>query len=76
MTDSSKDGSGWWKQTVHPRASGILQLKTVFLRPSQVVRRGPKLYRPPVRWSLALLLFGVALGAAAVIHRGRLEGRF
>jgi len=76
MTEPTKDDSGWWKRTVQPRASGIFQLKTVFLRHSQVVRRGRRLYRPPVAWSLGLLFVGVALGAAAVIHRGRLEERF
>jgi hypothetical protein len=76
MTDPTNNDSGWWKRTVNPRASGILQLKTVFLRPSQVVRRPPKLFRPPLAWSLGLLLFGVALGTAAFAHRRHLDERF
>jgi hypothetical protein len=75
MTDP-KDDDGWWKRTVSPRASGIFQLKTVFLRPSQVVRRPPKLWRPPVGLSLGLLLLGVALGAAATVQRRHLDARF
>ncbi len=75
MTDPTDD-SGWWKRTVSQRASGIFQLKTVFLRPSQVVRRPPKLWRPPVGLSLGLLLLGVALGAAATVQRRHLDARF
>jgi len=78
MTDSSQrqTSSGFWKRKVSERASGIFQLKTVFLRHSQVVRRRPKLWRPPVGLSLGLLLVGVALGAASTIHRRHLDARF
>jgi hypothetical protein len=68
--------TGWWKRKIEPRASGIFQVKTVFLRHSQIVRRPPKLYRPPIAASLGLLLFGVALAAAATIHRRNLDTRF
>jgi hypothetical protein len=75
MTEPTKDDHGWWKRPVAPRASGIFQLRTVFWRPSQVVRRPPKLYRPPLAFGLGLLLFGVALGAAAIVHRRHLDAR-
>ncbi|MGE5277426.1 MAG: L,D-transpeptidase [Acidobacteriota bacterium] len=76
MTDENKSDARWWRRTVGPRASGIFQVKTVFLRPSQVVRRPRKLWRPPFAWILWLLLFGVALAATAMVHRRHLDLRF
>lgn len=76
MTDPTKNEPRWWKRTIGPRASGIFQVRTVFLRPSQIVRRLRKLWRPPIAWILWLLLFGVALAAAAIVHRRHLDARF
>jgi hypothetical protein len=77
MTDPpSNDRKAWWKRTVKPGASGIFQKRTLFLRHSQVFRRPPKAYRPPISWSLGLLLFGVILGAAATVQRRQLDARF
>jgi len=66
----------WWKRTVKPGLSGIFRLRTSYLRRSQVLRVAPKPFRPPVSLSLFLLLVGVALGAAATVHRGQLDTRF
>jgi hypothetical protein len=77
MTDPTKnDSKTWWRRTVKPGASGIFQMRTAFLRRSQVMRRPPKAYRPPLSWSLGLVLFGVALAAAAMVHRRHLDARF
>jgi hypothetical protein len=76
MTDPTNKDDSWWKRTVGPRASGIFQVRTAVLRRSEVVRRPPKLFRPPLAFSLGLLLFGVALGAAAILHRRSLDARF
>jgi hypothetical protein len=66
----------WWRKTVDPRASGIFALRTGFLRISRAIKRPPKLFRPPLRWNLALLLCGVVLGAGAMVHRRHLDARF
>jgi hypothetical protein len=76
MNDSNSDNASWWKRTIEPRASGILQVRTDVMRRSQVVRRPPKLYRPPLAWNLGFLLFGVALAAAAMLHRRHIDARF
>jgi hypothetical protein len=77
VTDPThNDRKPWWKRTVKAGASGIFQKRTMFLRHSQVFRRPPKAYRPPLSWSLGLLLFGVALAAAAMVHRRHLDARF
>jgi hypothetical protein len=76
MTEPLDKNSSWWKRTVGPRASGILQVRTAILPREAALRRSSKLYRPPVAFSLCLLLFGVALGAAAIIHRQHLDSRF
>jgi hypothetical protein len=66
----------WWKRTVGPRASGIFARRTGFLPAAEAVRRWPKLPRPPLTLNLALLLCGVVLGAAAMLHRRSLDARF
>ena len=76
MTASRKGVSGWWKRTIEPRASGIFQIRTLFLQRSQILRRPPKLYRPPLAWTLGLLLLGVALAAVAFVHRRQIDARF
>jgi hypothetical protein len=76
VTEPPRRVTDWWKRKIEPRASGIFQVKTAYLRRSQAVRRPGKLYRPPLSLSLSLLLFGVALGAAAMIHRRHLDARF
>jgi hypothetical protein len=76
MPEPARGVSGWWKRTIQPRASGIFQVKTLFLSRSQVVRRPPKLYRPSLTFNLALLLLGVALFAVASVHRRHLDSRF
>ncbi len=76
MTEPPRRITDWWKRKIEPRASGIFQVKTVFLRHSQIVRRPKKLYRPPLAFSLGLLLFGVVLAAAAMLHRKHLDARF
>jgi hypothetical protein len=64
----------WWKRTIGRRASGIFALRTGYYPISRPPRH--KLWRPPLRASLLLLLFGVALAAATIAHRRRLETRF
>ena len=76
MNDSNGGGDSWWKRTIEPRASGIFRVRTGVLRRSEAIRRPPKLFRPRLAWSLGLLLFGVALGSAAILHRRHLDARF
>jgi hypothetical protein len=76
MTDPTNGGGSWWKRTVAQRASGIFQVRTEVLRRSQVLRRPGKLPRPSLAFNLSLLLFGVALAAAAILHRRSLDTRF
>src|SRR5262245_22073194 len=64
----------WWKRTIGSRASGIFTLRTGYYPISRPPRR--KLWRPPLKASLLILLFGVALAAAAIVHRRGLETQF
>ena len=73
---SSGEKKSWWRRTVKPGASGIFKKRTMYLRRSEVFGRPPKAYRPPISWSLGLLLFGVGLAAVATVHRRHLEARF
>jgi hypothetical protein len=76
LTDPTNKHDTWWKRAVGPRASGILQVRTAILPREAALRRHSKLYRPPLAFSLGLLLFGVALSAAAILHRRHLDSRF
>jgi len=76
MSERENPDPAWWDKTVAPRASGIFRRRTAFLRKSQAVRRPPKLWRPRALWSLWVILLGVALGAAATLHRRSLDARF
>ena len=77
MTDSTDGGrKAWWRRTVKPGASGIFRKRTMYLRRSEVFGRQPKAYRPPISWSLGLLLFGMALAVVAAVHRRHLDARF
>jgi hypothetical protein len=76
LTDPTNKEDTWWKRTVGPRASGIFQVRTAVLPREEALRRARKLFRPPLQLSLGLLLFGVALAAAAMLHRRHLDARF
>src|SRR6202158_481928 len=76
MTDPTNKENAWWKRTVGPRASGIFQVRTAVLPREEALRRSSKLYRHPLQFSLGLLLFGVALAAAAMLHPRHLAARF
>jgi hypothetical protein len=76
MSDRDNRDPAWWETPVAPRASGIIRRRTAFLRKSQAIPRPPKLWRPRALWGLWVLLFGVALGAAATLHRRALDARF
>jgi hypothetical protein len=54
------------------RGSGILTLKTGFWKPR---RPGPKLPRPPLSWTLAILAIAVLVGSTALFHRRSLDRR-
>jgi len=71
MTEEPKK---WWRREPMD-ASGILRVRTGFLpRLSREVRRR-KLWRPPLRWSLVLLLIGLLVGAAGALHRRSIDHR-
>jgi hypothetical protein len=57
-------------------ASGILAVRTAFLRRTQALRRPKKLPRPRPRWSLALLAAAVLLGLGGGAWRRALEVRY
>ncbi len=77
MSEPTPPGRGhWWKRTLQPGASGIFRMRTMYLRRTDVWKRPPKVFRPPVGLSLLLLLIGVALGAAATAERRGLDARF
>jgi hypothetical protein len=73
---TENDSSGSRKPPGPFEASGIFAVKTGFLRITQRLRRPPKYPRPPVRWSLVILLAAVLLAAIAGWHRSSLERRF
>jgi hypothetical protein len=54
------------------RGSGILTLKTGYWKPP---RPGPKLPRPPLSWSLGLILLAAALATLALAHRRSVDRR-
>jgi hypothetical protein len=56
--------------------SGILAVKTAFLRRSQVSRRPVKLFRPPLTVNLGLLILAFGITAAVSVHRRWLDRRF
>lgn len=66
----------WWRKTLEGRASGIFQIRTMALPREEALRRSRKLFRPSLLFNLCLLLFGVLLGAFAVLHRRALDARF
>ena len=73
MTES-EDPKKWWRREPMD-ASGILRVRTGFL--PRLSRQTPrrKLWRPRIRWSVAILLFGLALGAAGALHRRSIDRR-
>src|SRR5262249_19318006 len=72
----TKTDRPWWRKTIEPRASGIVQVRTEVLPAEEALRRSRKLFRPSLDFNLGLLLLGVALGAAAILHRRYLDARF
>jgi hypothetical protein len=76
MSHTGDGKNGWWNRTIQPRASGIFRRRTAFLSKSQVVRRPPRLYRPPLVATLSVLLAAVVLAAIALAHRRQLDRRF
>jgi hypothetical protein len=76
MTEAPVRDRPWWRKTLGERASGIFQIRTMSLPREEALRRSPKRFRPPLLFSLCLLLFGVLLGAFAVLHRRALDARF
>ena len=57
-------------------ASGIIAVRTGFLRMSRRLRRAPKRPRPPWALSLGLLALAAAMGFGATLHRRSLEREF
>ena len=76
MTEAPLRDRPWWRKTLGRRASGIFQIRTTALPREEALRRSRKVFRPPLLFSLCLLLFGVLLGAFAVLHRRTLDARF
>jgi len=76
MTEEPVRDRPWWRKTLGQRASGIFQIRTTVLPREEALRRSPKLFRPPLRFSLCLLLAGVLLSAFAILHRRSLDARF
>jgi hypothetical protein len=76
MTGTPGRDRPWWRRTLESRASGIFRLRTVELPREEALRRSRKLFRPSLLFNLCLLLFGVALGASAILHRRSLNLRF
>jgi L,D-transpeptidase-like protein len=73
MTDSEKH-KRWWRREPM-RASGIVRLRTGFLPIPSAQPPRRKLARPPMRWSLVLLLFAIVIGAAGALHRRWIDQR-
>jgi hypothetical protein len=76
MTEAPDRARPWWRKTLGQRASGIFQIRTMVLPREEALRRSRKLFRPPLLFSLCLLLVGVLLGAFAILHRRNLDARF
>ena len=74
--DPGREPRSFWRRTIASRASGIFQLRTAFWRRSQVIKRPPRVWRPPIAASLGLLLAAVGLAAFATHQRKRLDARF
>ncbi|MDQ2870535.1 MAG: L,D-transpeptidase [Acidobacteriota bacterium] len=69
-------GSGHGRVPGPMDASGIIAVRTGFLRMSRRLRKAPKRPRPPWALSLGLLALAAALGFGATLQRRSLEREF